>query len=130
MALCWAFDDEATPFTEYVLTRLNISYAIAPALWPFEVISMLAVAQRKGRITIEQQQEFVEELRLMPVLIDRRPTAWLGQQILPLARAHRLTGYDAAYLELAIREGLPLATLDDDLKRAALAAGVPLVTEA
>jgi predicted nucleic acid-binding protein len=73
------------------------------------------------------QAEFLERLRLLPIAIEHRPAVWLGQQIIPLARAYRLTAYDAAYLELAIRAGLPLATLDDDLRKAAAAAGAPLV---
>jgi predicted nucleic acid-binding protein len=73
------------------------------------------------------QAAFLERLRLLPVAIEHRPATWLVQQILPLARAYRLSAYDAAYLELAIREGLPLATLDDDLRHAAAGAGVALV---
>jgi predicted nucleic acid-binding protein len=73
------------------------------------------------------QAAFLERLRLLPVAIEHRPATWLAQQILPLARTYRLSAYDAAYLELAIREGLPLATLDDDLRGAACAAGVALV---
>ena len=84
-------------------------------------------AERRGRINAAQQAEFLERLRLLPIRIEHRPAVWLGQQILPLARAYRLTAYDAAYLELAIREGLPLATLDSDLRNAAAAAGVALV---
>ncbi len=68
-----------------------------------------------------------ERLRLLPIAIEHRPAVWLAQQVLPLARAYQLSAYDAAYLELAIREGLPLATLDDGLRQAARAAGVALV---
>jgi len=73
------------------------------------------------------QAAFLDRLRMLPIAIEHRPAAWLAQQILPLARTYKLSAYDAAYLELAIREGLPLATLDDDLRRAASAAGVALV---
>jgi hypothetical protein len=58
------------------------------------------------------QAVFLERLRLLPIAIEHRPATWLAQQVLPLARTYRLSAYDAAYLELAIREGLPLATLD------------------
>jgi predicted nucleic acid-binding protein len=71
--------------------------------------------------------EFLERLRQLPIHIEHRPAAWHRQQILPLARAHRRAAYDAAYLELASRKGLPLATSDEDLKAAARVAGVPLV---
>jgi predicted nucleic acid-binding protein len=97
--------------------------------WAFEVASVLTVAERRGRINTAQQADFLERLRLLPVMIEHRPAVWLGQRILPLARAYRLSAYDAAYLDLAIRDSLPLATLDGDLRTAALAAGVPLLTE-
>ena len=84
-------------------------------------------AERHGRMNAAAQAAFLERLRLLPIAIEHRPAAWLAQQILPLSRMYRLSAYVAAYLELAIREGLPLATLDDDLRRAATAAGVVLV---
>jgi predicted nucleic acid-binding protein len=121
------FTNEATPFTVRVLEYLKTTHAVTPALWPFEVANALLDAERRGRINAAQQAEFLERLRLLAIHIEHRPAAWLGLQILPLARAHRLTAYDAAYLELAGREGLPLATNDEHLKAAARAAGVPLV---
>jgi predicted nucleic acid-binding protein len=87
----------------------------------------LSIAERRGRINAAAQAVFLERLRLLPIAIEHRPAAWLAQQILPLARTHHLSAYDAAYLELAIREGLPLATLGDDLRPAAAGAGVALV---
>jgi len=126
MSWAWAFETEATPFTIQVLGSLKTAHAVTPALWPFEVANALVDAERRGRINPAQQAEFLERLRLLPITIEHRPACWLGQQI-SLARAHRLTAYDAAYLELAIREGLPLATLDRDLRKAAAAAGAALV---
>lgn len=87
----------------------------------------LSTAERRGRIDAAQQTEFLEWLRQLPVAIEHRPPTWLCQQILPLTRAYRLSAYDAAYLELARREGLPLATLDGDLQTAARAHGVALL---
>jgi predicted nucleic acid-binding protein len=127
LTMTWAFTNEATPFTARVLESLKRTHAVTPALWPFEVTNALLDAERRGRINAAQQAEFLERLRLLPIHIEHRPAAWLGQQILPLARAYRLTAYDAAYLELAIRDGLPLATTDDDLRKAATAAGGALV---
>jgi predicted nucleic acid-binding protein len=127
LTMAWAFRNEATRFTTRVLESLKTTHAVTPALWPFEVTNALLDAERRGRINAAQQAEFLERLRLLPIHIEHRPAAWLGQQILTLARAHRLTAYDAAYLELAIREGLPLATLDGDLRNAAAAAGAALL---
>ena len=126
MTLSWVFEDEATSFTDEVLSRLKQISALAPALWPFEVANVLSIAERQGRMQPVQQAEFLEWLRQLPVAIEHRATTWLCQQILPLTRAYRLSAYDAAYLELARREGLPLATLDGDLQTAARAHGVAL----
>ncbi len=127
MTLSWAFDDEATPFTESVLKSLETVHAVVPALWPFEVASVLRTAERRGRMDAAAQAAFLERLRLLPIAVEHRPATWLAQQILPLARAHNLSAYDAAYLELAIREGLPIAPLDEELRRAACVAAVALV---
>ncbi len=127
ITLGWAFDTETTPLTTAVLKYLETVHAIVPALWMFEVTNTLCTAERKGRITAGAQAIFLERLRLLPIVIEQRPAVWLAQRILPLARRFRLSAYDAAYLELAMREGLPLATLDDDLRRAASDAGVALV---
>lgn len=126
MTLSWAFEGESTPFTVAVLKSLETVHAVAPALWAFEVASVLSTAERRGRMDAAAQAAFLERRRL-PIAIEHRPATWLAQQILPLARTYHVSAYDAAYLELAIREGLPLATLDDDLRRAACAAGVALV---
>ena len=94
--------DSHSSYTIQILKALETVHAVAPALWPFEVASVLAVAERRGRINADQQAEFLERLRMLPILIEHRPAAWLAQQILPLARRYRLSAYDAAYLELAI----------------------------
>jgi predicted nucleic acid-binding protein len=127
VTMSWVFETEATPFTMRVLESLKTAQAVVPAMWPFEVANALVDAERRGRINAAQQAEFLERLRLLPIVIEHRPAVWLGQQILPLARTHRFSAYDAAYLELAIREGLPLATLDGNLRKAAVAAGAALV---
>lgn len=127
--LSWAFEGESTPFDVAILKSLETVHAVVPALWPFEVASVLSIAERRGRIDASAQAVFLERLRLLPIAIEHRPATWLAQQILPLARAHKISAYDAAYLELAIREGLPLAPLDGELRRAAGAAGVALIEE-
>ena len=127
MTLSWAFEGESTAFTVAVLKSLESAHAVAPALWAFEVASVLITAERRGRMNAAAQAAFLERLRRLPITIEHRPATWLVQQILPLARTCHLSAYDAAYLELAIREGLPLATLDDDLRRAASGVGVVLV---
>jgi predicted nucleic acid-binding protein len=84
----------------------------------------LGLAERRKRITQEGIVAFLETLRRLPIQIERREAIWLWQATLPLAREHRLTAYDAAYLDLARREQLSLATLDHDLQAAGRALGV------
>ena len=127
MTLSWLIDSEATAFTEDVLEKLNTTRGVAPALWPFEVSNALALAERRWRISPDEHSLVLERLAKLRVQIEHRPLLWLCQRILPIARRYGLTAYDAAYLELAIREKLPLATLDDKLRQAAVADGVPLV---
>jgi len=127
MTLSWAFQSESSPLTDTILNSLASVHAVVPALWAFEVVSGLCTAERRGRMDVAAQAAFVERLRLLPIVVEHRPAAWLAQQVLPLARKYRISAYDAAYLDMALREKLPLATLDVDLGRAATAAGVALV---
>lgn len=124
MTLSWCFADEATPYSHAVLTALETTYAVVPALWPFEVANALALAERRRRITQEGIADFLEMLWRLPIQVERREALWIWQATITLARDHRLTAYDAAYLDLARREQLSLATLDDDLQKAGLALGV------
>jgi len=125
--LPWRFADEATPWTEALLDRAEAGEELlVPAHWPLEVANGLLVAQRKGRLTDEQVNEFLEDLAALPIRVMPAAAAQL-RAILSLAKQHRLTAYDAAYLELAQRAGLPLATLDGDLRKATATAGAALV---
>jgi predicted nucleic acid-binding protein len=127
LTLSWCFVDEATPYSRGTLAALKGTYALVPALWPFEVANSLAVADRRKRITQEGIARFLEILRRLPIQIGRREALWIWQGVLAVAREHRLSAYDAAYLELAKREGMHLATLDHDLEEAARTLGVPIL---
>jgi predicted nucleic acid-binding protein len=100
---------------------------VVPAHWPLEIANGILMARRRGRVTDFQVREFIEDLAALPIEVQpaSAPAAW--PEILRLAQKHRLTAYDAAYLELAQRTGLPLATLDGDLRKAALDAGAELM---
>lgn len=127
VALTWCFEDEATQATDALLFRLTRDGAHAPSLWPLEVLNVLAMAQRRGRIAPEARQERLALLHSLPITLDAGTAeqAWTMTNL--LADRHALTLYDAAYLELAQRLDLPLATLDADLRRAAKALDVPLL---
>jgi predicted nucleic acid-binding protein len=126
--LPWCFADEATAATNAVLTSLRTDdEAIVPAHWPLEVANALLIAVRRKRISPEDAHHFLVDLESLPIRVDTTTKNLVRARVFPMAGQHGLTVYDAAYLELAIREGLPLATLDHDLRKAARASGVPLV---
>lgn len=107
-------------------TSLAPTEAIVPVLWWFEVRNVLVINERRGRIDWPGSGAFLADLERLPIHLDRQPDS---EAILALARQHRLTVYDAAYLELALRMDAPLATLDQQLARAARGAQVPLLGE-
>ena len=130
VTLPWRFEDEATPWTEALLDRIEGGEeVVVPAHWPLEVLNALLIAQRRGRVTAEQVSEFIEDLAALPIRVEPASGPMKWPAILALAEQYHLTAYDAAYLELAQGAGLPLATLDGDLRKAAQAAGVGLVGE-
>ncbi len=121
IAVCWAFDDKNHPLAARALEHLRNGQARVPAIWWFEVRNMLIVNERRGRIDAADTASFLATLARLDILADAAP---VEAELLALARAHRLTVYDASYLELARRLALPLATLDKDLLKAARATGV------
>lgn len=128
MTVAWCFPDEHLAGAEAILDSLSQSAeAIAPSIWPFEVANALIIGERRNRISVAQVTLLLRRLRDLPIALDPARTENVFERILPFARQEHLTEYDAAYLELAIREGLPLATLDADLRRAARKAGISLV---
>jgi predicted nucleic acid-binding protein len=121
---CWAFQDEDHPDANAAFDRVRVEEAVVPSLWWFEVRNILIVNERRQRITESDTAGFLLNLSRLRIRVDGAPQE---SAVLRLARTHRLSVYDAAYLELAQREGLPLATLDADLRRAAVGEGVALL---
>ena len=127
MTMSWCFADENTPYSRRVLDLLLDSYGEVPALWSFEVANVLAVNEKRQRLTKTASVEFLQTLSGLDIRIDRSFPAVDGKVLLPLVWRYGLTAYDAAYLELAIRKGLPLATFDKELIAAAPLEGVKLI---
>lgn len=127
ITMAWCFADEATPETAALNRRLAAEAAVVPGHWPLEVSNVLSVAERKKRISLQETEEFVGQLGLLEIQVDHEGCADAFKRLIPLTRSHALTAYDAAYLELALRRRLPLATLDRDLRKAAKAAGVETI---
>jgi len=124
IAACWAFPDEQDPRADAALTRVRTEDAMVPSLWWFEVRNILVVNERRKRITESGTNSFLRELDRLRIRVDREPEE---NTVLRLARTHLLSVYDASYLELAIREAIPVATLDGKLAAAAIAEGTELI---
>ncbi|GAA6618803.1 type II toxin-antitoxin system VapC family toxin [Scytonema sp. NUACC26] len=124
IAMAWCFEDEATEFTDSLLEELVEGSIKVPSIWFLEVANVLAIGERRGRSNRAQISQFLGLLGNLPIAVDTKTEEKAFTDILTLARTHKLTSYDAAYLELALREGLPLATLDEGLKRVASKLGV------
>ena len=127
IVLSWHFLDERTPEAMAVLDRTVNEAIVVPAHWSAEVANGALVGERRGRATAAQSSGLMERLGSMIVESDALGCEETFDRILPLARAHRLTVYDAVYLELAERRGLPLATRDAELAAAARSVGVEVI---
>lgn len=126
IAVAWLIEDEAAPETDALLDRLLGEGAVTPAIWPLEIGNVLLNAERRGRLHAGDVAARTALLADLPIAIDDQSTERALGVTLTLARQHRLTTYDAAYLELAVRRNLPLATKDSALRQAALRVGVAL----
>ncbi len=126
VTMSWLFKDEVDNYSESVLSLLRLQGALVPAIWPLEVANVLLTAERRQRVSEAQRVQFTELLVSLPIAVLNRAVDQTFNAILPLAREHKLSSYDASYLELALREGLPLATRDHKLRLAARHCGVPL----
>ena len=126
IAMAWLFNDEATPKTAALLNRLATETALVPAWWFIEITNVLAMAERKGRITPAQSDAFIADLGKLGIERDDAAPDRAFTHLLALCRTHRLTSYDAIYVDLAVRRNLPLATLDLDLRKTVKKLGVSL----
>jgi predicted nucleic acid-binding protein len=118
-ALSWCFEDEASPDSDLLFERVRDQGAVVPGLWHLEVANVLLQAEKRGRITTGDIAMRLELIAELPIATDHEATARAWREVLSLARAEGLTTYDAAYLELAIRRGLPLQTKGEALIGAA-----------
>jgi predicted nucleic acid-binding protein len=125
--LAWVYSEETTQAISEVLARLTDRGAWVPALWRLEVGNVLEMNVRRGRHDTTFRDAALADLAVLPISTDAETDRQAWGATLRLASRHRLTLYDAAYLELAQRRGLPLATLDKELRAAATAEGVILL---
>lgn len=126
VALAWLFHDEQDPYADAIVGKLPHIEMLVPRLWHLEIANVLLVGERRRRSTQADTTTWLTFLSRLPVLVDGETELRAWSDTVALARQHGLSAYDASYLELAMREGVPLATLDARLKSAAHAVGAPI----
>lgn len=126
VALAWCFPDEASAYAERVLLALEGRVMRVPALWAVEVSNALLVAERRRRIRPAEIQQFLSLLDGLTITLDSLSLTESVGNLLPLGRVHGLSAYDAAYLDVALRHGTPLASLDRRLCEAAIKSGIEI----
>ena len=128
VVLTWCFPDESAPLAGHVAHMFKDGdAAIVPSFWPHEILNALLVGEKRKRISHGLVRSFLDDLVTLPIVLEQFPAAIVFDRIQRLGREHGLSAYDAAYLDLALHAGLPLATLDDDLVQACGKARVRLV---
>jgi predicted nucleic acid-binding protein len=130
VALAWCFPDEGSDYADRVLVALEGHAILVPALWSIEITNALLVAERRKRVRQLETRRFIDLLSDLKVEREARSVADAVSNVLPLGREYVLSAYDAAYLDVAIRHGVPLATLDSNLRRASTRAGIEIFGEA
>jgi predicted nucleic acid-binding protein len=126
VAFAWCFSDEANPYADAVARKLPHMGAVVPSIWHLEVANAMLVGERRGRCDQADTSSWTAFLASLAIVVDEHSGPRIFSAVLALARAHNLSAYDGAYLELALRRGLPLASLDKPLNAAAVAVGVDL----
>ena len=126
VALAWCFPDEASEYADGVLVALEGSAILVPALWSVEITNAVLMAERHKRVKQPEIRRFVELLDALTVMMDSQSVTESVSNILPIAREYGLSAYDAAYLDVAVRHAVPLATLDSALQKAGRKAGIEI----
>jgi predicted nucleic acid-binding protein len=127
LAMSWCFLDEATAATQKLYDDLSRVLVLVPAWWYHELTNVLYLAEKNGRIRADRVAEFIAFVGSVQIEVDNEAPERAFSHLLPLCRTHQLTSYDAVYLDLAQRRKLPLATLDEPLRKAAKKLGVKLL---
>ena len=127
VVMTWCFKDEVNQYADSVLDSLEHFTAIAPSIWSLEVGNVLLVAERKNRLSEADGIRFIALLYQLPISVDQEPPERMIKEIFALAREHNLSTYDASYLDLAMKKGIPIATLDNRLITAAKRSNVSIM---
>ena len=119
MVISWCFADVGTSKSTAILRQLESHEALVPSIWPLEIANVLVVSERRRRIKPAETRRFLSLLVALPIRVDPTPAVHVFDIVLDIARKQKLSAYDAAYLDLSLREDIPLATLDRGLQKAA-----------
>lgn len=127
VVMSWCFQDETNKYADDVLGLLEEGTAYVPAIWPLEVSNVLLVAERRRLLSQADSSRFISLLFELPIIVDQESPERMLSEILALAREYKLSSYDASYLDLAMRKGLPLATTDMNIIAAAKRSSVSII---
>jgi predicted nucleic acid-binding protein len=126
--MVWGFEDEGNKYAEELLELMPTATAYVPSLWPLEVANALLVGERYGRISPASSKKFLAILSNFAIVVDDETVAQAWSDTISIARSNKLSSYDACYLEMAMRLGLPLATLDKQLRTTARKLGIEILS--
>jgi len=129
IVMSWCFKDETNQYADAVLDRLSEATAFVPSIWPLEVVNVVLAAERKKRLNEADSVRFITLLSQLPIMVEHERPERIMKDLLALARANNLPSYDASYLDLSMRKGLPIATLDARLREAAKRTEVPILVD-
>lgn len=127
VVMSWCFKDETNQYADAILDCLSEATAFVPSIWPLEVVNILLVAERKKRLSEADSVRFITLLSQLPIIVEHERPERLMKDLLALARSNNLSSYDASYLDLSMRKGIPIATLDTRLITASKKTNIPIL---
>ncbi len=125
VVMAWCFEDETSSYADTILESLKTTAALAPSVWPLELGNALLAARRRNRLGKAPVTRFLALMKNLPIHVEQESPERMLNEILSLAREQGISTYDASYLDLAMRKGLPIATLDSSLEKAARNCQIP-----
>jgi len=127
VVMSWCFKDETNQYADAILDRLSDATAFVPSIWPLEVVNVLLVAERKKHLSEADSVRFITLLSQLPIIVEHERPERMMKDLLALAGSNNLSSYDASYLDLSMRKGIPIATLDARLITASKKTNIPIL---
>ncbi len=127
VVMSWCFKDETNQYADAILDCLSEATAFVPSIWPLEVVNLLLVAERRKRLSEADSVRFITLLSQLPIIVEHERPERMMKDLLALARSNNLSSYDASYLDLSMRKGIPIATLDTRLITASKKTSIPIL---